>query len=183
MSETRKRIPKDRNITLTQIVHNRGYYDIDNNWNSILYFQQYPGMLFRGRVEVFIFDKYHNVYMMVSKRGYRIPGGSWERNRSHKFQVEQEAKEEARILLGKINYTNYSYFKFFKNRYTSLPMHWDGTYNEVYVAEFKDWYCGPIRKDVRDISMSKYGKFVPFDYAINIINKDHQRALNLVPRQ
>ena len=182
MSETRKRIPKDRNITLTQIVHNRGYYDIDNNWNSILYFQQYPGMLFRGRVEVFIFDKNNNVYMMISKNKYRIPGGSWEKNRSHKYQVQQEAKEEARIKLGKIEYTKYSYFKFFKRKYNTMPIHWDGTYNEVYIAEFNNWYYGPIKKCVRDDIMNRYGKFVPFKYAIDLLTLDHQKALNIIQR-
>ena len=57
MSETRKRIPKDKNLPLTKIIRDRGYYDIDNNWNSLLTFPQYPNMVFRGRVEVFIFDK------------------------------------------------------------------------------------------------------------------------------
>lgn len=182
MSETRKRIPKDRNLPLTKIIKDRGYYDIDNNWNSILTFPQYPGLLFRGRVEVFIFDRKNNVYMVLNGRKYRIPGGSLECNRSHKYQVEQEAKEEARIELGTITYTGYSYFNFFKRKYLNYPMHWDGSYNEVYIADFRQWYYGPIKQSVRDTCMDKYGRFIPFNYASQFLSDNHKKALNLVPR-
>lgn len=182
LSETRKRIPKNRNLTLSEIITNHGYYDIDNNWNSILTFPQYPGMLFRGRVEVFIFDKRNNVYAVLNNKHYRIPGGSLEKNRSHKYQVEQEAREEARIELGTISYTGYSYFNFFKRKYTNYPMHWDGSYNEVYIAEFKQWYYGPIKYSVRDMSMDRYGKFIPFEYISLILSDNHKKALKLIPR-
>lgn len=180
MSEQQKRTPKDSSLTQEDIVKNKGYYDINGNWNSILTFDQYPDKLFRGRVEVFIFNRKNEVYMNIGNGNYRIPGGSIERNRSHKYQVFIEAKEEARILLGKITYTKYSYFKFFKKKYTNCKMHWDGTYNEVYVADFKSWYYGYIDKSVRDTYMTKYGRFVPFEYAINYLNIHHQKALGLV---
>ena len=90
MSEVRKRFPKDKNLTIEQAILNTGYYDIDNNWNSLLTFPQYPGMVFRGRVEVFIFDKNNDVFMALYNNHYRIPGGSIEYGRSHKYQVEQE---------------------------------------------------------------------------------------------
>lgn len=182
MSELRKRIPLDKNLSISDIVRNKGYYDIDGNWNSILTSDQYPGMLFRGRVEVFIFDKYNNVYMNIRNGHYRIPGGSWDHNRSHKYQVEQEAKEEARVVLGKITYTGYSYYNFFKKKYLSSPVHWDGSYNEVYIGYFKKWYTGYIKKCVRDFDMDKNGRFVPFEYAANILTPNHQIALGLIPK-
>ena len=97
-------------------------------------------------------------------------------------QVEAETKEEARIVLGKIIYTGYSYFKFFKNKYTNCPIHWDGTHNEVYIAYFKKWYRGKINNKLKDSFIDKYGRFIPFEYAINILSEDHQKALNLIPR-
>lgn len=180
MSESQKRCPMDKSITLEQIIQHRGYYDINGDWNSILTFKQYPGQLFRGRVEVFIFDRNNNVYMNIGKGRYRIPGGSFERNRSYKYQVSAEAKEEARIILGKITDTGYSYFKFFKNIYPNCKIHWNGTYNRVYIADFESWYYGPIKKSVRDDYMCNYGRFVPFDYAVNYLTYHHQKSLQLI---
>ena len=182
MSEIQKRYPMDKTITMKEIIKNHGYYDINGYWNSILSFDQYPGMIFRGRVEVLIFNDKNEVYLSLYKNGYRIPGGSLERGRSHKYQVEAETKEEARIVLGKIIYTGYSYFKFFKNKYTNCPIHWDGTHNEVYIAYFKKWYRGKINNKLKDSFIDKYGRFIPFEYAINILSEDHQKALNLIPR-
>lgn len=181
-TEYRKHIPKDKSLDIPTIVKNAGYYDIDNNWNSILTFPQYPGMLFRGRVEVFIFDERNNVYVAMNGSNYRIPGGSLEKDRSHKYQVEQEAKEEAGVELGLITYTGYNYFNFFKKKYTSYPVYWDGSYNEVYIANFKRWHYGTIKKSVMDLQMNKYGKFIPFESIINILTENHQKALNLIPR-
>lgn len=179
MSETRKRIPKNRHITIHQIIKDGGYYDIDHNWNSIMTFPQYPGMLFRGRVEVFIFSR-GCVYVELLGNHYRIPGGSLERNRSHKYQVEQEAKEEARIELGTITYTGYSYFKFFKNTYPNSPIHWVGSYNEVYIADFKQWYYGKVKRSVVDTGLSKYGRFIPYLKILPRLSDHHKIALNNV---
>ena len=182
MSQLQKRSPQDDSLSMEDIIHNQGYYDINGFWNSILTFDNYPGLTFRGRVEVFIFNRKNEVYMSIYNNRYRIPGGSFEKGRSHKYQVETEAKEEARITLGKISYTGYSNFRFFKNKYNNSPVHWDGTYNEVYIGYFKKWYTGRIDKKLKDYYLTKYGRFIPFEYAINILNPDHQKALNLLPR-
>lgn len=181
LSQFQKRSPQDTSLSMQDIVQNQGYYDINGCWNSILTFDKYPEMIFRGRVEVFIFNRKNEVYMSIYNGGYRIPGGSFEKGRSHKYQVETEAKEEARIELGKIEYTGYSYFRFFKNKYTHCPIHWDGTYNEVYIGHFKSWYKGNIDKNLRDYFLTRYGRFIPFEYAVNILSLDHQKALNLIP--
>lgn len=180
MSEAEKRTPKDKSITTQQIIESGGFYDIDNNWNSIITFDDHPGMLFRARVEVFIFDKFDDVFITPIHNGYRIPGGSIEKDRSYKYQVETEAREEARINLGTITYTGYSYFKYFKNKYTNCPIHWDGTYNMVYTADFKSWYHGPIKKSVRDYHMCNCGRFLPFAHVVKMLNYHHLRALNLI---
>ena len=178
MSETRKRTPRDTHITRKEIVKNKGYYDIDGNWNSILTFDKYPGLLFRGRVEVFILDEDNNVFLYKHNGHYRIPGGSLERNRSHKYQVYKEAKEEARIILGDIINTNVSYFRFFDKIYKDKPIHCDGTYSEVYIAYFKKWFYGSVKKSVRDYYMSTYGRFYPFEYIYDILTIDHKHAFD-----
>lgn len=178
MSEIRKRIPQDTHITKKEIIKNKGYYDIDGNWNSILTFDNYPGLLFRGRVEVFILDHDNNVFLYKYNGRYRIPGGSYERNRSHKYQVYKEAKEEARIILGDIIYTNVSYFRLFDKKYEDQPMHWDGTYSEVYIGYFKKWYNGSIKKSVRDYYMTTHGRFYPFEYIYNILTANHKKAFD-----
>jgi hypothetical protein len=180
MSEKERRTPRG-SITREEIIEHRGYYDLNGDWNCVLTFPQYPNMLFRGRVEVLILNDCNSIYMVpYGKDRYRIPGGSIERYRSHKYQVAMEAKEEARILLGQIDYTEYSYFKFFKNTYSQYDISWQGSYNEVYVSHFKEWYTGPIKKSVQDEGMYKYGRFVPFEYAINILNDHHKKALKLI---
>lgn len=182
MSEIDKRTPLDPNITLEEIIKNEGYYDINRNWNSIKTFDRYPGKIFRARVEVLIFNEKNEIYMVTYKGGnYRIPGGGIEKDRSLKYQVEKESEEEARIMLGKIQYTGISYFKVFKDeKFKNCKVHWDGIYNKVYVADFKDWYCGSIKESVRDYDMYNSGRFVPFERAVNILNRFHKKALGLV---
>ena len=92
LSQFQKRSPQDTSLSMQDIVQNQGYYDINGCWNSIITFDEYPEMVFRGRVEVFIFNRKNEVYMSIYNGGYRIPGGSFEKGRSHKYQVETEAK-------------------------------------------------------------------------------------------
>ncbi len=182
MSEIEKRTPLDPNITLEGIIKNEGYYDVNRNWNSIRTFDRYPGKIFRVRVEVLIFNEKNEVYMVTYKDGkYRIPGGGIEKDRSLKYQVEKESEEEARIMLGKIEYTGVSYFKIFKDeKFKNCKVHWDGVFNKVYIANFKDWYCGSIRESVKDYDMYNYGKFISFERAVNILNHFHKKALGLI---
>ena len=182
LTSIKKRAPKEK-LTIGEIIKNKGYYDICGNWNSIMTFAQYPNMLFRGRVEVFIFD--HNdifAYINPNTGRYRIPGGSIDKNNTLVKQVVNEAKEEARINVGKIEYTGYSYIYFFKKKYDKCPIHWDGVYNKVYIAQFKSWYYGNINPNVSDYYMSKYGNFFTLEYLANFLSVDHMKALNLIPK-
>lgn len=177
--EREKRTPLNPNITMEEIINERGYYDINHNWNAIITFPDKPGKIFRDRVEVLILDRYNSIYMVNYGNGiYRIPGGGVERFRGYKYQVEQESKEEAGISLGKIFNTGVSYFRVFNIKYSSCPIHWDGTYTRVYVAYFKEWFFGKVDESVRDSEMRFRGRFIPYEYAINILNETHLEALD-----
>lgn len=178
--EVLKRTPRNKNITMDKIIKEQGYYDVLGNWNSILTFEEYPDKLFRGRVEVIILSPYNDIYMVKYTDTYRLPGGSLEINRSPKYQVEKESEEEAGIKLGRIYNTGVSYFKFFNNKYNDCKVHWDGTYTKVYVANFKSWYYGHVKACLRDKGMYEYGRFVPFEKAVNILIPEHLQALEIL---
>lgn len=177
--EREKRTPLDPNITLEEIINNQGYYDINHNWNAIITFSDKPNKIFRYRVEVIILNKRNDIYMVAYNDGtYRLPGGGVEKDRSYKYQVEKESEEETGIRLGKIFNTETSYFRYFNNKYKECPIHWDGTYTKIYVAYFKDWYYGKIKDSLRDNEMRYKGRFLPYEYAINILNDHHIKALD-----
>lgn len=176
--EREKRTPLITGITREQIIRDKGYYDINRNWNAIITFPDKPGKIFRDRVEVLILNNRNQIYMVNYGNGvYRIPGGGVEKDHGYKYQVEKESEEEAGISLGKIFTTNVSYFRFFDVKYESCPIHWDGTYSRVYVAYFKDWYFGKVDESVRDTDMRYKGRFIPYEKAINILNETHLAAL------
>ena len=177
MSERDKRIAKDPTLTLEQAVKNKGYYDINHNWNPLITSSKYPGLIFRPRVEVLIFDEKNRVYILpYTNNTYRLPGGGIARDRGKKYQVSMEAKEEAKIILGEILDTGITYFKFFNKTYDSYKFHWDGTMTTVFVAGFKNWYTGSVAKSVRDDDMFKYGRFIPLSTAMGMFNKQHKAA-------
>lgn len=176
--EREKRTLLNPNTTPDEIINNHGYYDINHNWNSIITFPDKPGKIFRFRVEVIILNRNNEIYMVTYKNNtYRLPGGGVEKDRSYKYQVEKEAEEESGIRLGTIFNTEVSYFKYFNNKYGECDIHWDGTYTKVFVAYFKDWYFGKIKDSVRDNEMRYKGRFMPYEYAINILNPYHVKAL------
>ena len=179
MSEYYKRTPLNSKITLEQAIHDKGYYDTYHNWNSILTLNEYPGKLFRGRVEVLVLDANNDVFLsLLSDDHYRIPGGSFDRGKSHTYQAITEVREEARIIVKHIIYTGVTYTKFFKKKYTNCNMHWDGSFNKVYVARFKKWYWGRVNKSVRDMNMYKYGQFIPLDFAKEFLIPEHKEAID-----
>ena len=98
-------------LDMNKVIQDKGYYDKNGEWNSIIRSKKYPGKLFRGRVEVFIF---RGNYVYMEKYGdgtYRLPGGSFDIRRSNHDQVYNEAKEESRIIVHNIQYTGVSYHK------------------------------------------------------------------------
>lgn len=175
-----KRNAKD-DLDIKQVVENKGYYDKYGEWNSIIRSKKYPGMLFRGRVEVFIF-KDNSVYMEIYKDGtYRIPGGSFDIRHSNHDQVYNEAKEESRIIVHNIRYTGISYHKLRKKLYVSKDkksISWNGTYNKVYTADFTGYYNGKILPYVQDINMYKYGRFYNIDQVYHLLTPEHKLAVS-----
>lgn len=182
INEYKKRIPIDNKIDIDKFLRYGGYYDVNNNWNSIVEVEGYPGKIFRGRVEVFLF-KDNKVYIDLSSGNkYRIPGGSFDINKSHKRQVFDEIKEETKIISKNILYTGLSYVtQFVKlNKITRYRMSWDGTYNEVYVAEYDKLYNGFIKTSVYDKNMHMNGGFYSLYDIAAILKPEHICALRML---
>lgn len=177
--EREKRTPLLYGLTIKDAIKDGGYYDINNNWNALITFPDKPNLVFRDRVEVLILNKHNDIYMVNYKNGtYRLPGGGVEKGRGYKYQVEQESKEEAGIILGRIYNVNVSYFRYFSNEYSTCLIHWNGTYSRVYVAHFKDWYYGKVKSSLIDTEMMQKGRFVPYKQAIKILSEDHRIAIS-----
>lgn len=177
--EYTKRIPLCP-TNMNRIIKNGGYYDINNNWNSIIKLDKYPDMVFRGRVEVFII-KDDMVYMHIMNRNrYRIPGGSFNVENTNIDQVYKEAKEETKILIKDIQYTGINYVRIFDNRNKSSGrvIRWDGSYNEVYIAKYDKPYNGHIKNSVYDYDMHNLGRFYKIKNIINNLSEDHKKALS-----
>lgn len=180
--EYKKRIPIDNKIDVDKFLRYGGYYDVNNNWNSIVEVEGYPGKIFRGRVEVFLF-KDDKVYIDLSSNNrYRIPGGSFDINKTHEGQVFDEIKEETKIISKNIIYTGLSYVNMFDHacKRSRYRMSWDGTYNEVYLAEYNRSYNGFIRKSVYDKNMHKNGGFYSLYDIVSILKPEHICALRML---
>ena len=179
--EYQKKIPKCGRVNIDKFVRYGGYYDINNNWNSIVTVEGYPGMVFRGRVEVFLF-KDNKIYIDILPNKYRIPGGSFDINRSNYSQVYNELKEETKILSKNIFYTGLSYVSLF-DRYdkpSKRVMTWRGTYNEVYLAEYNKPYTGFIKNNLYDRNMHNNGEFRNLEDILHILKPEHLAALKKV---
>lgn len=178
--EHQKRIPKCGYVNMNKILNNGGYYDVNNNWNSIIKVEGYDNKVFRGRVEVFLF-KDNKVYMNISNNKYRIPGGSFDIKRSNRDQVFNEIKEEAKILSKNICYTGLSYVNIFNhyNKPTKTMMSWNGNYNEVYLAEYNKQYDGFVKNSVYDCNMHNNGGFYNIEDILYILKPEHLMALKL----
>ena len=178
--EHQKRIPKTRHVDIDKFIRYGGYYDINNNWNSIILVDGYPNKVFRGRVEVFLF-KNNKVYLDIYDDRYRIPGGSFDIKRSDKFQVYNEIKEETKLISKNIYYTGLSYVTVFDKQVkpTYTHMSWNGTYNKVYLAEYDKPYKGYINEIVYDYNMHIHGRFYNLDDVLHILKPEHTTALKL----
>ena len=169
-------------LSLDEVIENKGYFDKYGEWNSIIRARKYPGLLFRGRVEVFIF-RHDLVYILQypNSTSYRVPGGSFDIRRSNHNQAYEEAKEEAKIITKNIRYTGVSYHKLSNHRYvsnTNKRIAWNGTYNKVYTADFAGLYSGSIDAHSRDNDMYHYGKFVPISSIYDNLIPEHKLAID-----
>lgn len=183
------RVIEDRKITApfitrSEAILNGGFYDNDHIWNSIVEVDGYPNKVFRKRVEVLILDDYGNVYLNKKGNKYRIPGGSTEKDTEDIIQVQNEAKEEARICIKDVKKTGLQYVHVFTKEqsadkwFKDLPVRWDGTFTEVYTAKYDKKYTGKVDILDQDLDMCNNGKFYPIDKVYNILKPEHKKAID-----
>lgn len=179
--EYQKKLPKYGQVDIDKFIRYGGYYDVNNNWNSIVMVEGYPNMIFRGRVEVFLF-KDNKVYIDIAPNRYRIPGGSFDINRSNYSQVYNELKEETKILSKNIFYTGISYVTLFDrmDSPSKRVMTWNGTYNEIYLAEYSKPYTGYVKSTLFDSNMHNNGDFHSLVDILPILKPEHLTALKKV---
>lgn len=169
--------PADKDLTLEDIIQQEGYYDEWGLWNNIT---QIEGKIYRGRVEVLVIDQEYNIFMQIIKDDkYRVPGGSFEKDSSHTQQALAEVMEEAKLICKDITYSGINYIKEFERKIEpeNGEIRWNGTYNEVYVAEYDKPYIGAVHPKNKDREMYKMGKWYPISDIWNILKKEHKDAL------
>lgn len=164
------------NKTLDQILTDGGYYDISGTWNSLI---QKNGKLYRYRVETFVFDN-DKVYLRkipnAKTYGYELPGGSTDKYLPNDKQAKAEVEEEAKITCKNITYTGISYIRERKRPLEEEDgkIYWDGTYNEVYIADYDGEFTGYVDPRNIDNRFIKYGKFYPIKEILPILQEEHK---------
>lgn len=154
-------------------------YEHNGLYNSIVEVEGFKEK-FRGRSEVLIIRGDY-VYLSFNKDGYKIPGGSWDRNEDHMYAAKREAEEESRIIVKNIR-SNGSYLEMYdkpkKWVLETIPKEyqWTGYYTELYIAEYDKRYTGYIADEDKD-DIIKTGKFYKISEVYDKLNKYHQKAL------
>ena len=173
------RIPIDPSMTIQKAVSQGGYYNTDGDWNNVMTLDDHPGKLFRGRVEVLILKNGRLFMYMKGNGGYRIPGGGFDKGVLNKDQAFIETKEEAKLIVGNIRYSGVTYTQLFDEPWVNddKEIPYDGNYNEVYVATYKDDYHGYIRKGLSDMELTNKGKFYDLSAVEHILKEPHKQAL------
>ena len=173
------RTPIDSSMTIQKAISQGGYYNTDGDWNCVITLDEYPGKLFRGRVETLIL-KDGKLFMYMKDNGnYRIPGGGFDKGVLNKDQAFIETKEEAKLIVDNIKYTGVTYVRVFDEPWLStekdIPYH--GNYTEVYIATYKGEYEGYIRKGLSDMELTNKGKFYDLSEVEDILREPHKQAL------
>ena len=176
----RNREPAKKKLTMDKVIRDRGYYDIHNNWNSIITLSDYPNKYFRERVEVLIFNEKKQIFLCKEKGYYRVPGGSVERYVSNRKQVAMESKEEARIEIQNIHHSGINYIRLFSHKFVpyNSSIYWDGVYNHVYYAEYKSEYTGNIKRSLKDNFMYNNGQFYDTFKIYPYLKPEYKKIIN-----
>ena len=178
--DNRKNTPKKK-TTLHKVIDDGGYFDLNGNWNSIIKLYDEGDKLFRGRVETLVLNG-SSIYLNICNNGnkYRIPGGSYGYNCSLAKQAKIEVLEECKIVVDNIRYSNISYKRIYDNdpNFEYGRVHWNGTYTQLFVADFKKYFSGYIDDNVFDADMHKYGKFYKIDEIYNILIPEHRKCID-----
>lgn len=171
--------PIDKSMTKEKAISQGGYYNTDGDWNCIVTDENYPGKVLRGRVEVLVL-KDGKLFMFLRDNGiYRIPGGGFDKGILNKDQAFIETKEEAKLIIENIRYTGVTYIHLYDELWgnSENAILYDGTYNEVYIADYKDEFHGYIRKGLSDMELTRKGKFYELKDVENILKEPHKQAL------
>lgn len=175
----KNKTPADKEMTRAKAIKQGGYYNTDGDWNNIVTRDDYPDKIFRGRVEVLVFDNTKVYLVKTESNKYRIPGGGFDRGISNVDQVFMETKEEAKLIIKNIRYTGVTYAKVFDYllpcKEGDIP--YDGSVNEVYIADYVKHYDGYIRKELRDSELTNKGKFYELEEVKDILYPAHVQAL------
>lgn len=173
------RTPIDKTMTIKKAISQGGYYNTDGDWNNVMTFDEYPGKLFRGRVEVLILKDGKLFMFLKDNNNYRIPGGGFDKGVLNTDQAFIETKEEAKLIIGNIRFTGVTYIHIYdtiwKTKDNEIP--YDGTYNEVYIADYKADYDGYVRKGLSDMELTNKGKFYEISEVESILYEPHKQAL------
>ena len=161
---------------IKRIISQQGFYDRHGCWNSII---ERDGELFRGRVETLILkeDKIFLQFTNNHKTHYRIPGGSYNKNILNINQAKNECKEEARIIIKDIYFTNESYVEYKNKNHIKSKLKWNGDINEIYIANYDSDYNGIVYNKDIDNDMYNKGKFYYISDVIDNLKPEHQKVL------
>ena len=185
MSEKKKkyyrgREPASCKLDLRSALLHKGYFDKDNNWNSLITISKHPGKIFRNRVEVLIFNNKNQIFLCKEKNYFRIPGGSVEKTIPNYQQVILEAKQEAKINIGNVKFSGIDYVRFFNKPFIAhdSSIYWDGVHNMVYTADYVSRYKGDVKSSLKDGHMLKYGKFYNIRDVYDYLKPEYKRVIN-----
>jgi hypothetical protein len=160
-------------------IRDGGFYGRNGVWNSIITFSGDP-RLYRERVETIIVRNGKDVFVKKKMNGeYFLPGGSTEKDLPHIDQAINECQEEAHIKVRNIESTGITY----KTQHkvpdwakNECDVEWNGTFTEVYVAEYDGMYHGHI-DPVDEDPFIKSGTWISTKECFRIFRKEHREAL------
>lgn len=160
-------------------IRDGGFYGKNGVWNSIITFSG-DSRIYRERVETIIVRNNKEVFLKKKPNGeYFLPGGSTEKNISHIDQAVNECREEAHINVRNIESTGITYKvqhetpKWAKNE---CEVEWNGTYTEVYIAEYDSQYKGHVDEVDQDRFILS-GTWYSTKECFKIFRKEHRDAL------
>lgn len=169
------------NISLDSALKQGGFYGSDGSWNSLV---KLDGRILRGRVETLVIKKEQQQLFMhikpFNKKKYRIPGGSFERDVPNYIQAQNEVNEEAKIKVKNIINTGIHYTKLYSNNTIDEEIKWEGSYTEIYLAEYDGIYTGHVDKKDEDTDMYTYGRFYNIRDIYSILTDEHKSVIDSI---
>lgn len=160
-------------------IRDGGFYGKNGVWNSIITFSG-DNRLYRERVETIIVKDRKEVFVKKKINGdYYLPGGSTEKDLPHIEQAINECHEEAHMKVKNIESTGLTY----KVQHETpnwakreCECEWQGTYTEIYVAEYDGKFTGHI-DDVDQDPFIQSGRWYTTKECFTFFRKEHREAL------